>query len=138
MRQPAAIFSSDMIAPCGLNCGVCRAFNRESNRCPGCRGDDAGKPPTRCSCPIKNCSSRGPGSDNCSGCVDFPCPPLQRLDRRYRKRYGVSCIDNLAAIRDAGLAAFLAGEAARWSCAGCGGLLSMHEAQCPSCGADRR
>jgi hypothetical protein len=26
-----------LIAPCGMNCGVCMAYLREKNKCPGCR-----------------------------------------------------------------------------------------------------
>ena len=30
----------DLIAPCGMNCSLCRAYGRERKPCPGCRGDD--------------------------------------------------------------------------------------------------
>jgi hypothetical protein len=26
-----------LVAPCGMNCGICRAYLREKNKCPGCR-----------------------------------------------------------------------------------------------------
>ena len=34
-----------LIAPCGMNCGICVGHLREKNRCAGCNSDDdAGKP----------------------------------------------------------------------------------------------
>jgi hypothetical protein len=38
-----------------MNCGICQAYLREKNNCPGCRGDDTNKPITRVRCKIKNC-----------------------------------------------------------------------------------
>lgn len=29
-----------LIAPCGMNCQLCYAFQREKNKCPGCLGDE--------------------------------------------------------------------------------------------------
>ena len=46
-----------LIAPCGMNCGICMAYLREKNKCPGCRGDDTNKPVTRVGCKIKNCEA---------------------------------------------------------------------------------
>lgn len=33
-----------LIAPCGINCGVCNAYLRVRNKCQGCRIDDINKP----------------------------------------------------------------------------------------------
>ena len=46
---------SSLIAPCGMNCGICRAYLREKNKCPGCRGSDENKLSSRVNCKIKNC-----------------------------------------------------------------------------------
>ena len=35
---------SALIAPCGMDCGLCRGYVREKNRCAGCNGDDSSKP----------------------------------------------------------------------------------------------
>ena len=32
---------SELIAPCGMNCGICYGYLREKNKCPGCRKRDA-------------------------------------------------------------------------------------------------
>ena len=45
----------NLIAPCGMNCGICMAFLRPTNKCPGCRSDDTDKPITRIGCKIKTC-----------------------------------------------------------------------------------
>ncbi len=48
-------FSEELIAPCGINCRICRAYLREKNKCPGCREPDINKPVTRVVCKIKIC-----------------------------------------------------------------------------------
>ena len=123
------------IAPCGINCGLCRAFLRSRNRCPGCRGDDGGKPKTRVGCKIKTCSERRrDGGDFCAGCARLPCERLRNLDKRYRLKYGMSMIENLQSIAADGLASFLEREKRKWTCPGCGATICVHEAACLVCG----
>ncbi len=121
-----------LIAPCGMNCGLCRAFLRSRNRCPGCRGDDRGKPKTRVGCRIKTCRKRV-GGDFCFECSSFPCEPLCALDKRYRTKYGMSMIDNLKSMAVDGVARFIEREKLRWACPGCGATLCVHEASCLVC-----
>ena len=129
-RQDAAA----LIAPCGMNCGRCRAFLRTRKPCPGCRGDDRGKPKTRTACPIKSCETRiREGADYCGGCAGFPCGPLLRLDRRYRANYATSPIANLGIIRASGIRSFVRAEGIRGRCRGCGNTLCIHKACCPVC-----
>ncbi len=124
-----------LIAPCGMNCGLCRGYQRTRNPCPGCRADDRGKPKTRTACRIKiYAASRGARRNSCAGCPKLPCFWLTRLDRRYRTKYGMSMIDNLRSIEAAGLRAFVEREKTRWACPGCGQMLCVHQAACPGCG----
>ncbi len=124
-----------LIAPCGINCRVCRAYGRAKNPCPGCRADDADKPKTRVICPIKTCDKIAKGQIKyCFDCDEFPCAPLLHLDKRYRTRYGTSVIDNLQSIKKIGIRRFVKSEDEKWTCSECGGMLCMHEAQCLSCG----
>ena len=124
-----------LIAPCGMNCGLCRAYLRERSPCPGCRGDDRGKPKTRVACRIKTCEERRQrGAAFCVGCTSFPCERLIRLDERYRRKYGMSMIENLRSIEASGLRQFIEQEESRWACAGCGEMLCVHESGCPACG----
>jgi hypothetical protein len=122
------------VAPCGLNCSCCRAYLRPNNKCPGCREDDARKPVTRVNCKIKTCAEIPSGRQFCGGCGAYPCAALKQLDKRYRTRYGLSAIANLASIEDAGIEAFLAADQAKWTCPGCGGTVCMHTGQCSTCG----
>lgn len=50
----------------------------------------------------------------CFSCKDFPCEKLKHLDERYRKKYGMSEIENLIYIRDQGIRKFIVRERERW------------------------
>ncbi|MEN6341637.1 MAG: DUF3795 domain-containing protein [Methanospirillum sp.] len=109
MDQP---FDERLIAPCGMNCGVCKAYLRERNTCHGCFDAEQNLPKSRASCRMRLCERRtGPF---CSDCAEFPCDRLRRMDARYRARYGMSEIENLACIRDEGMETFLDRERRRW------------------------
>jgi len=124
-----------IIAPCGLNCSLCRAYVRERNPCPGCRSSTTNKSNACLTCAIKNCAELAAGGHAfCSSCEKFPCADLLHLDTRYQARYGVSAIGNLEHIKAIGVARFVAEETAKWSCPECGSLLCMHTPQCPNCG----
>ena len=49
--------SNCLIAPCGMNCGICYAYLREKNKCFCCHIEDPNKPKTRLNCKIKNCGN---------------------------------------------------------------------------------
>jgi hypothetical protein len=59
---------------------------------------------------------------------------LLQLDDRYRTKYGVSVIANLACIQAVGVENFVAEETVKWSCAACGSRLCMHKPLCVNCG----
>ena len=124
-----------LIAPCGMNCGLCIGHLRERNRCPGCHGDDADKPKHCVVCRIRNCDGLGDEEQGfCFACATFPCARLRRLDKRYRTKYGMSMIENLESIRRFGLAEFVAREKERWACPECGSELCVHRDSCMACG----
>ncbi len=108
-------FEPELIAPCGMNCGVCRAYLRSRNPCRGC--GEAPLPKSRANCRMRLCENRT--GRFCYDCVDFPCDRLKHLDRRYRARYGMSEIENLECIRDHGMERFLESERERWVADGC-------------------
>jgi hypothetical protein len=131
--------TAGLIAPCGMNCGLCKAHWREREPCPGCRVEDASKPPTRLRCRIKLCEAIARNrSSLCFECDRFPCAPLKKLDQRYRTNYGMSMIANLEMIREQGMAAFLRKQRALWKCGKCGGIVSVHGGFCTTCGAKKR
>jgi hypothetical protein len=125
--------NTSLIAPCGMNCGVCYAYLREKNRCPGCRYPDPHKPITRVRCKIKNCETfKNSNAKFCFECKEFPCEALKHLDKRYRTKYHMSMIENLKSIQQLGLQQFIQNEQIRWSCSDCDGTICVHNRQCYS------
>jgi hypothetical protein len=130
---------TELIAPCGMDCRLCRAHQRKNRPCPGCRNDCAVKPKTRAGCTIKNCAHLAESNHPyCSSCEHFPCDRLSRLDERYRNKYRMSTIKNLREISLSGETVFLLRQDERWTCNECGRLLSVHSPTCPSCGHPRK
>lgn len=124
-----------LIAPCGMDCGLCRGHLRGKRPCPGCGGDDSAKPGYCLRCAIRNCTSiKGIEISFCGDCSEFPCARLRQLDKRYRTKYGMSMVDNLTRIRESGLEEFVAAEKVKWACPECGGLLCVHLPDCRHCG----
>jgi hypothetical protein len=116
-------FDDALIAPCGMNCGVCRAYLRPKNPCHGCSDAEQNLPKSRMNCRMRLCTERT--GRFCSDCAEFPCDRLKHLDRRYRTRYGMSEIENLECIRDHGMEKFLERERERW--ASVRGVLCVHD-----------
>lgn len=124
-----------LIAPCGMNCGLCSGYLRAKKQCPGCRGDDASKPNYCVACRIKNCEQLSGGDLSfCGDCETFPCKRLKQLDKRYQAKYSMSMLENLQTIREIGLDEFVAREKTRWTCLECGGLICVHKVHCLACG----
>lgn len=129
---------SRMVAPCGMDCRLCLGHQRTERHCAGCRNeaDILYKTKGSRSCVIKHCAElEGSSTGFCFECGRFPCARLKQLDKRYRARYGMSMLENLAAIRDQGMETFLAGQSIRWTCPSCGSLLCVHRPACLQCGA---
>jgi hypothetical protein len=125
----------NLIAPCGINCSICRAYLGERNPCPGCRADDAGKRKARVMCKMKTCGVfQDTEKEYCYQCLDFPCKRILNLDKRYRNRYQMSLVENLEDIRDLGLENFLNNEDTKWTCKNCGGTICVHDGLCYKCG----
>ncbi len=126
---------TSLIAPCGMNCRLCIAYGRRKNACPGCRAEDRGKAETVVTCRIKNCERLAQRKARyCMGCDTLPCDRLKCLDKRYRTKYGMSMIENLAQIKELGVRQFVRNEKDRWTCPVCGEILCVHKPQCLHCG----
>ena len=124
-----------LIAPCGMNCGICRGYQREKNKCVGCREIDVNKPITRAKCKIKNCNELKKNNlKYCYQCEIFPCTRMKTLDKRYRTKYNMSMIENLESIRKFGIRKFIANEKIRWTCSNCGSIICVHSGCCSNCG----
>lgn len=133
----------ELIAPCGMNCGVCSGYLSFKNDtrskgigktyCTGCR--PRGK---NCAFMKKKCDLLGNGRvQYCYECGDFPCRRLKHLDERYRTLYHMSMIENLEYIQEHGITSFLEKEAQKWKCPDCGGTICCHNGICFTCGLDK-
>lgn len=133
-RHPRML--SSMLAACGMNCGICMAtLLRKYGKCPGCRGGNKDKSPSCIKCVIKKCAFfRNSKSKFCYSCPKYPCARLKHLDKRYRTKYGMSMIENLANIKKQGLKRFVKEEEKRWACPKCGGVICVHRWFCVDCG----
>jgi hypothetical protein len=126
--------SAQLIAPCGMNCGICLAYLRDKNICPGCWSNDRYKSKSCVNCVIKNCELLAKtDSKFCYECSKFPCARLKQLDKRYRLKYKMSMIENLLYIKEFGLKKFEQKEAIRWKCDTCGGMICVHRGICLKC-----
>lgn len=115
--------TKELIAPCGMDCGVCRAYLRENNPCHSCRQAQKNKPKTRANCKIRNCSKRK--GDYCCNCDEFPCERLEHLDERYRTSYGMSEIENLKFIKEHGIEKFVKSQRQKYQSSK--GTLCVHD-----------
>ena len=136
-------FVSELIAPCGMNCALCRAYNAFIHGVPRQRGKVthcAGCLPRAKNCYIKRgCKKLSKHQiQSCSECETMPCNNLDHLDRRYRKRYSMSMVENLKIIKAQGIEEFLKSQAERYTCSNCGDVVCVHDGKCYSCGYTRK
>ena len=136
-------FSEELIAPCGMNCGLCsgylalkhdlKAKGIRMPYCIGCRPRDK-----QCSFIKKRCDLVLTGKvEYCYECNDFPCERLKHLEKRYRTNFRMSMIDNLEFIRDNGINDFLEQEHNKWQCSKCGGVICCHNGFCFGCDLEK-
>lgn len=105
------VMNKNLIAPCGMNCGLCLHYLRANNKCPGCFSGR--KVNNKCiKCAIKLCKERQ--GEYCFNCDKFPCDRLKRMDKRYQEKYEMSEIANLEIIKEKGLESFLRQEEKKW------------------------
>jgi ribosomal-protein-alanine N-acetyltransferase len=122
----------NMFAPCGMNCKVCYKHLKAKKACKGCLAGDDHKPEHCIHCKIKECA-KSKGYTYCYDCGEFPCKQVKNLDKSYKKRYGVSLVENSKIAKEEGLSQFMQSEITRWTCMNCGGIISLHDAQCSEC-----
>lgn len=128
-----------LVAPCGMDCGICSAYLAYANdiptkraaitHCAGCRVR-----PKHCAYLKSHCVQLSQGEvEFCFQCAEYPCAHLEHIDQRYRTTYGMSLIENLEVIQSSGMAAFLARQQLQFACPRCGALRSVHNGKCFSC-----
>jgi hypothetical protein len=134
-------FTPELIAPCGMNCGICVAHfgytmrgEKRKHICVNCRS-------RKSNCAFIKQSCRKLATNKiayCYECSDFPCDNLKILDKVYRNKYGMSMIENLKYIEAKGIDQFIKNEQERWKCSICGGVICVHNKKCYACNDDRK
>ena len=129
----------ELIAPCGMYCGLCSSYLAYSHQvprergtfsyCTGCRPRNK-----QCSWMKKRCALlRDQTVRYCFECPSYPCTALEDLAERYRTKYGLDFLENLSLIQRDGEDALLDGLNGRYACERCGGLRSIHSGKCFEC-----
>ena len=99
-RGMAKAFTSELIAPCGMNCGICKAYLAYSRGVPYKKGEVAHcngclERNKNCAFIKRDCPKKvGKQLRFCYECADLPCKELAKLDELYSARYGMSMIEN--------------------------------------------
>jgi hypothetical protein len=132
--QNRSLMDSSLIAPCGMNCGICIAHLRDKKKCPGCNGIDVNKPAHCLKCRIKSCEMLQESKLKlCYECNKFPCTRMKQLDKRYKTNYAMSMIENLEQIQNLGMDVFIKNEKNKWTCKDCDGIICVHRGYCTDC-----
>ena len=125
---------NDLMAPCGMNCGICMAYLRYKNTCPGCRNLRGDEKISCVRCQMKNCEFFKDGKKKfCFECDKYPCDRVKHIDKRYRTKYGMSMVENLNKIKKIGIIEFMKIENNRWICPKCGHQICVHNKKCYFC-----
>jgi hypothetical protein len=136
MGKMNELFDLELIAPCGMNCGICLSFFgytisglKRKHPCEGCRARDK-----LCAFIKKKCDLLSNKKvEYCFECKDFPCVNLKKLDKRYRTRFSMSMIENLEYMKKNGVKKFVEKERERWKCPKCNGVICVHDRRCYTC-----
>ncbi len=138
-EQSKPVTDEELIAPCGMNCGICMAYLREKKKCSGCRGSNENKNKSCVMCRILNCSELHKNHlQFCIECSNFPCERIKHIDKRYRTKYNMSMIENLTMIKKQGIQRLLEQELERWKCPTCGNMISCHNMFCYHCQVEEK
>lgn len=132
-------FTPDLVAPCGMNCAICRAYIAYTHKIPRVRGKItycAGCVPRAKNCYIKRGCKKLFNHQllSCSECDTMPCEKLAHLDRRYREHYDMSMIENIKLLKAKGMADFLKSQTKKYTCPNCKDVICVHDAKCLACG----
>jgi len=130
------MISEKLVAPCGMNCGLCVSYfgytvkgKKSKNPCSGCRSRDK-----QCAFLKAGCEKLAKKKvEYCFECDNFPCKDLQDIDAKYRKKYEMSMIENLKNIEARGIENFLEMQEKKYKCPECDGTICVHTGKCYNC-----
>ena len=139
--------NKELLAPCGLYCGVCGVYiaHRDDNvklkgklagfygvtpedlACKGCLSDQRSSFCSSCS--IRECVS-DKGIDGCHQCDDFPCDFINNFPVPVGKKVILRAVPNR---KEIGTEKWVEEEHKRYHCPGCGIELFRGAKRCRSC-----
>jgi hypothetical protein len=137
----------ELLAPCGLYCGVCSIMmaHRDNNqklkerlaglygvspegiRCQGCLSGEVFAYCTRC--PIRSCT-RQKGYEGCHQCNEFPCEHIEKFPVDVGKKVILRAIPYR---REVGTEKWIQDEEARYTCPECGNKVFRGVVKCNQC-----
>lgn len=143
MGKVEKAFTPELVAPCGMNCGVCSGYLALKHDimskgirmpyCIGCRPRDK-----KCAFLKKRCELLlNHKVQFCFECKDYPCEKLKHIDKRYQTFFRMSFIENLAFIKKNGIRKFLLNQKKKWQCPTCGETICCHNGLCFNCNLDK-
>ncbi|MHA1263606.1 MAG: DUF3795 domain-containing protein [Candidatus Helarchaeota archaeon] len=144
-------FNPNLLAPCGLYCGVCAIYqaDKQNNQrlkaklakaywckpeqihCDGCLSSTDNKYFYCKVCKIRDCvqSKAIPG---CHKCEEWPCTKIQQYPYELAKTHMLQSIPARKVRSDA---EWVAWEEKRWTCDNCGTIAFRGAKRCPHCKA---
>jgi len=146
--MPDKEVEKELLAPCGLYCGVCGVLIATRNNNPKlkerlstvynlppeeihCRGCLSEERFVYCRvCSIRSCTE-AKGYEGCHECDGFPCEMIEAFPLPVGKKVILRAIPTW---RELGTEAWVAAEEARYRCPACGGLLFRGAKRCRACG----
>ncbi|RPI62621.1 MAG: DUF3795 domain-containing protein [Ignavibacteriales bacterium] len=137
------INKNELIAPCGMYCGICDKYLAYSHQIPKKRGKVCHC--KGCQTMNKNCSFFKQKCENgkineidyCFDCDLFPCKIHEQYSKKYEKRNGYNFLDSLNLIKKNGADWFVAEIEKKHKCEKCGDTICIHNKLCYSCDRDK-
>ncbi len=132
----------ELIAPCGMNCGVCDKYLAFSHQlpkkrgkigyCKGCRPQNKDCSFIKRKCKTKEIYEIG----FCFECSIFPCETLECGSKKYKARYNYDFVESLYSIKKKGMRQFIENQVELHKCIRCGDTVCIHNQKCYSCDKD--
>lgn len=116
---------------CGLFCGTCPSF--AEGKCSGCLSDHVAPHCVACVNGFRTCAAEQ-GVTRCFECAQFPCERLEAFSKIHIVNgicHHTHVIDDLNAMRQIGVQAWVDKQTQAHTCPECGRLILWHERECP-------